>query len=71
MLGPDVDIFFLFRCDKVHLHVGLFAVLGEHGGNDVGHDVQFGFIRSGDIDEDVGRVQSDLTVVRVDDGGHG
>mmetsp|Transcript_24834 Transcript_24834/g.45387 ORF Transcript_24834/g.45387 Transcript_24834/m.45387 type:complete len:212 (-) Transcript_24834:463-1098(-) len=47
------------------------AVLAEHGDHGVEHDVRFGQVRRGALDEHVSRVQGDARVVAVDDGGQG
>lgn len=47
---------------------GLGAVHAEHGDEHVGDDAELGKIGGGDLDEDVGRVESDLGVLAVNDG---
>lgn len=48
---------------------GLGAVHAEHGDEHVGDDAELGQVGGGDLDEDVGGVESDLGVLAVDDGG--
>lgn len=54
-----------------YLREWLFAVFGEHGCNDVDYDVELCLVRSGHINENVSGVESDFTVLRVDDWRHG
>jgi len=49
----------------------LCAVFREHGGDNVDHDVEFRLISRGNVDKNVLGVQSNLAVVRIDDGRHG
>lgn len=46
------------------------TVFGEHGDDHVNYEIEFGSVGSGDIDEDVLSVESDLGVIRVDDRRH-
>ena len=50
--------------------VGLAAVRRKHGDEDLADNLQLGLVGGGNVDEDVGRVQGDLGVIAVDDGGH-
>lgn len=59
------------RSNSSDAHERLFAVLGEHGGDDVHDDGQFCLVRSCYIDKDVSSVQSDFAVVGIDDRRHG
>lgn len=52
------------------LRVWLLAVFREHGGDNVDDNVQLGLVSSGNIYEDIARVQGDLAVLRVDNGRH-
>lgn len=47
-------------------HERFGTVLGEHGDDHVNYEIEFGSVGSGDIDEDVLSVESDLGVIRVD-----
>lgn len=54
------------RETALDVHERLRAVLGEHGHDHVDDDFELGQIRSRNVDEDVGRVEGDFGVVRVD-----
>ena len=52
------------------LHVGNFAILREHCGDDVHNNLKFRLVRGSHIDKDVFRVQSNFAVVRVNNRWH-
>ena len=63
----SVGVYDTDRLDRKRLG----AVLGEHGDEDVEHDVELRLVDRGHVDKHVARVQRDLGVVRVDDRRHG
>ena len=50
---------------------GVGGVLREHGDEDIVDDFGFGFVGSGDVDEDVTGLEADFRVVGVYYWGHG
>ena len=52
------------------VRVGILAIFGKHSGDYIDNNSEFGLVRCRYVDEDISRVQSDLTVLGIDDRRH-
>lgn len=52
-----------------HLREGFRCVLGEHGDHHPVHNLKLRSVEGSNLNENIGRIQRDLGVIAVDDGG--